>query len=71
MTIPSLRDWNRPFDSAIFWRDCTYQNSERMTREAKLEILMKVADRFGVSLDDLVGRTDNKTVLHQNKCAGD
>lgn len=40
----------------------TYQNYELMTREPKLEILMKIADSFGVSLDYLVGRTDNKKV---------
>lgn len=39
-----------------------YQNYELMTREPKLEILMKIADRFGVSLDYLVGRTDNRAV---------
>ena len=41
-----------------------YQNYELMTREPKLEILTKIADRFGVSLDYLVGRTENKTVNH-------
>ena len=40
----------------------TYQNYELMTREPKLEILVKIADRFGVSLDYLVGRTDCKAV---------
>ncbi len=38
----------------------TYQNYELMTREPKLEILIKIADCFGVSLDYLVGRTDKK-----------
>jgi transcriptional regulator with XRE-family HTH domain len=32
------------------------------TREPKLEILLKIADYFDVSLDYLVGRTDNKPV---------
>ena len=39
-----------------------YQNYELMAREPKLEILVKIAERFGVSLDYLVGRTDNKAV---------
>lgn len=37
-----------------------YQNYELMTREPKLEILVKIADLYGVSLDYLVGRTDEK-----------
>ena len=39
-----------------------YQNYELMTREPKLEILLKIADLFDVSLDYLVGRTDKKQV---------
>lgn len=39
-----------------------YQNYELMTREPKLEILVKIADKFGVSLDYLSGRTDEKSV---------
>lgn len=39
-----------------------YQNYELMTREPKLEILIRIADRFGVSLDYLVGRTEEKAV---------
>ena len=39
-----------------------YQNYELMTHEPKLEILIKIADQYGVSLDYLVGRTDNKSV---------
>jgi len=35
-----------------------YQNYELMTREPKLEILLRIADCFGVSLDYLTGRTD-------------
>ena len=31
-----------------------------MTREPKLEILIKIAEAFHVSLDYLVGRTDKK-----------
>lgn len=38
----------------------TYQNYELMTREPKIEILIKIADVFNVSLDYLVGRTDIK-----------
>ena len=38
-----------------------YQNYELMTREPKLEILARIADIFDVSLDYLVGRTDQKT----------
>lgn len=37
-----------------------YQNYELMTREPKLEILIKIADLYEVSLDYLVGRTDQK-----------
>ena len=36
----------------------TYQNYELMTREPKLEILLRIAERYQVSLDYLVGRTD-------------
>ena len=35
-----------------------YQNYELMTRVPQLEILLKIADLFEVSLDYLVGRTD-------------
>ncbi|MBR5615133.1 MAG: helix-turn-helix transcriptional regulator [Clostridia bacterium] len=37
-----------------------YQNYELMTREPKLEILVKIANFFEVSLDYLTGRTDIK-----------
>lgn len=40
----------------------TYQNYELMTREPKLEILIRIANNFDVSLDYLVGRTDVKQV---------
>ncbi|MBQ4426991.1 MAG: helix-turn-helix transcriptional regulator [Oscillospiraceae bacterium] len=40
----------------------TYQNYELMTREPKIEILMRIADKFGVSIDYLVGRTNVKDV---------
>lgn len=35
-----------------------YQNYELMMREPKLEILIRIADFYGVTLDYLVGRTD-------------
>ena len=35
-----------------------YQNYELMTREPKLEILIRIADLYGVSLDYLVGRSE-------------
>ena len=38
----------------------TYQNYELMAREPKLEILIRIAEVLEVSLDYLVGRTDNK-----------
>lgn len=38
----------------------TYQNYELMAREPKIEILIRIADLFQVSLDYLVGRTDQK-----------
>ncbi len=37
-----------------------YQNYELMTREPKIEILGRIADFFGVSVDYLIGRTDVK-----------
>ena len=40
----------------------TYQNYELKTREPKLEILLKIAKLYDVSIDYLVGRTDNKQV---------
>lgn len=40
----------------------TYQNYELMTREPKLEIVLEIAKFFDVSLDYLVGRTDNRKV---------
>ena len=40
----------------------TYQNYELMTREPKLDILVRIAEYYQVSLDYLVGRTDRKGV---------
>ncbi len=37
-----------------------YQNYELMTREPKLEILVRIAELFDVSLDYLTGRTEEK-----------
>ncbi len=37
-----------------------YQNYELMTREPRLDILVRIADLYKVSLDYLTGRTDNK-----------
>ena len=45
----------------------TYQNYELMTREPKLEILSRIADRYQVSLDYLVGRTDDPTPYQKAK----
>ena len=39
-----------------------YQNYELMTREPKLEILMRLADYYQASLDSLTGRTDRREV---------
>ena len=39
-----------------------YQNYELTTREPKLEILVRIADFFEVSLDHLVGRTERQPV---------
>lgn len=39
-----------------------YQNYELMTREPKLEILIKIADVYEVSLDYLVGRSEHKNI---------
>ena len=38
----------------------TYQNYELKTRLPKIDILMRLADLYGVSIDYLVGRSDNK-----------
>ena len=38
----------------------TYQNYELMTREPKIAILVRIADVLGVSVDYLVGRTDER-----------
>ncbi len=38
----------------------TYQNYELMTREPKLEILIRIAKVYNVSLDYLTGLTDEE-----------
>ena len=42
--------------------ETTYQNYELKSREPKLEILLRIADVYEVSLDYLVGRTDKRQV---------
>ena len=39
-----------------------YQNYELMTREPRLDILIRLADLFDVSLDFLVGRSSSKKI---------
>lgn len=38
----------------------TYQNYELMTREPKIEILIRIANLFETTIDYLVGRTNEK-----------
>ena len=40
-----------------------YQNYELMTREPRIEILVRIADLFEGSLDYLTGRTDQKALM--------
>lgn len=42
--------------------ETAYQNYELMTREPKLEILVRIAELYQVSLDYLVGRSDDKNL---------
>ena len=44
-----------------------YQNYEALRREPKLEILVRIADTLDVSLDYLVGRSDEKQYYKQEK----
>ena len=60
-----LRQWRREKgftqNQVAIYCDITekaYQNYELMTREPKLEILIRIADLYNVSLDYLVGRED-------------
>ena len=53
---------------AAIYSDITekaYQNYEAMRREPKLEILIRIADTFGVSLDYLTGRSNKKELEKQ------
>lgn len=55
------------FEAAVY-SDITekaYHNYEVMVREPRLEIVMRIADAFDVSIDYLVGRTDEKKVNKQ------
>ena len=48
---------------AAIYADITetaYQNYELMKRVPRIEILVRLADAYGVSLDYLTGRTDKK-----------
>lgn len=38
----------------------TYQNYELKTRLPKIDVLVRLADLYSVSIDYLVGRNDNK-----------
>lgn len=40
----------------------TYQNYELQSREPKIEILVRIADFYNVSLDYLTGRCDVKLI---------
>lgn len=42
--------------------ETAYQNYELMTREPKLEILVRIAELYQVSLDYLVGRSDDRNL---------
>lgn len=44
-----------------------YQNYELMMREPKLDIIIKIASVFNVSVDYLVGITDQKAPYPRNK----
>lgn len=57
------KGWNQ-WETAVYCyiTKKAYQSHELMTREPKLEILSKTADKFDVSVDYLIGRTDVKEV---------
>lgn len=40
--------------------ETAYQNYELMKREPKVQVLVKIADFYNVSLDYLTGRTNTK-----------
>ncbi len=43
--------------------ETAYQNYELMKRMPRVEVLVKIADFYNVSLDYLTGRTDKKNVM--------
>ena len=49
--------------SAVNLSEVGIQNYERRTRKPAYDALVSLADLFNVSLDYLVGRTDNPNVL--------
>ena len=44
-----------------------YQNYELKTREPRLEILVRIADFYGVSVDYILGRTNVKELVRPHK----
>ena len=44
--------------------ETAYSNYERATQMPKLDILIRIADLYKVSIDYLVGRTDRPDVNH-------
>ena len=57
LTQPELAEQFGSTQSAI-------SNYESGTREPDISLLMKFADFFDVTIDYLVGRTDNKKLYH-------
>lgn len=43
--------------------ETAYQNYELMKRVPRVEVLVKIADFYNVSLDYLTGRTDKKNII--------
>lgn len=43
--------------------ETAYQNYELMKRVPRVEVLIKIADFYNVSLDYLTGRTDKKNII--------
>ena len=44
-----------------------YQNYELKTREPRLQILVRLADFYGVSVDYILGRTNVKELVRSHK----
>lgn len=67
MTFPdSLRRFRKEFNltqkavaNAVGMQESAYQRYEQGTREPAFKQLLTLADAFNVSLDYLVGRSDN------------